>query len=298
MLMKATKISINKTFYTLIMALLAVSAAASLAIAIKADDSRDLVLGLLAFGFFALIAVHVTVLRLMPGRKLGLWISLGVMVYTAVFMSAMMRMPRKSIERLARFAKSCQREDFRSEWLRFTRHTKGDINYFRFATFQTDDGNGSSVLHLAAAAGCSDIVEFLVKDEGIRPTHSEKLGGTPLMSALGSHSTATAKTLLENGARTMLDCNWQNEDEISPITVSAMHGDLEMVKVMEPYYHSCPVIEKTISLLLFRDRKSQLVASYLISRSDKISVGLRLLVEQLADKGKVDREMVAAVRRK
>lgn len=93
---------------------------------------------------------------------------------------------------------------------------------------------GSTLLHLAAAKGCQDIVAFMVK-EGVTPSIKNANGDTPLLYAVLQGKANVAEILISAGGRDELQCTTKTGrifEDPALISSAAIRGDLKMVQLL------------------------------------------------------------------
>jgi hypothetical protein len=85
--------------------------------------------------------------------------------------------------------------------LRALAHKGGDVNYIK----DDRDSDGEAILHLAAAAGSSTMIEFLARKGADFDVRTSELRRTPLMCAAKAGKVDATMTLLENGSMRHMD---------------------------------------------------------------------------------------------
>ena len=86
---------------------------------------------------------------------------------------------------------------------------------------------GRSILHLAAANGNKEVIEYLLT-KGIKIDVKSDYGNTPLFWAVFAKNCDNAKTLIDNGAT--LDV--MNNDGHTPISLAVSYNDTNMVNLL------------------------------------------------------------------
>ncbi|WP_375316490.1 ankyrin repeat domain-containing protein [Wolbachia endosymbiont (group A) of Colletes cunicularius] len=90
------------------------------------------------------------------------------------------------------------------------------------------DTNGQSPLHVAAAYGRKNIVEFLVKEAGLYVDDIDNVGKTPLHVATQNGYKDTVEVLLENRANTVT----QDVAGLSPLHYAIRNNHIEVAKIL------------------------------------------------------------------
>lgn len=93
------------------------------------------------------------------------------------------------------------------------------------ADLNATDKDGNTILHLAAAARNAELIEFLLKDQGLKPDRTNPRGETPL------HMVADVKTatvLLKYKA----DLQVRDNQYESPVYKAVLAGRVELVKLL------------------------------------------------------------------